>query len=142
MHTDPVSDMLTRIRNAQMVKKPVVVLPYSKLKLAVLKVLEKENWVKDIEVIKPSVKVKNVNDGAYKFEQIKLSLIYDADGDGKIRSIQKISKPGKRVYATKDNLPKVLNGWGMSVISTSKGLMTDSEARKQKLGGEVLCEIY
>jgi small subunit ribosomal protein S8 len=142
MHTDPVSDMLTRIRNAQLVKKPEVVLPYSKLKLAILKLLEKENWIKDVAVIKPAVKIKKVKSAEIKFEQLKLGLIYHADGDGKIKSIQRISKPGKRVYAAKDNLPRVLNGWGMAIISTSQGLMTDSEARQKGLGGEVVCEIY
>jgi small subunit ribosomal protein S8 len=142
MHTDPISDMLTRIRNAQLVKKSEVVLPYSKLKLAVLKVMEREDWIKDVATIKPDIKIKKVKDGGIKFEQLKLGLIYDADGDGKIKSIQRVSKPGKRVYASKDNLPKVLNGWGMAIISTSQGLMTDNEARKKGLGGEVVCEIY
>lgn len=143
MHTDPISDMLTRIRNAQLVKKPEVVLPCSKLKVAVLEVLAKENWIKEFKVIKSGA-LKNKKDKGLevKFDQIKISLVYDADGDGKIKSIKKISKPGKRVYATKDKLPKVLNGWGMAVISTSKGLMTDTEARKEGLGGEVICEIY
>jgi small subunit ribosomal protein S8 len=142
MHTDPISDMLTRIRNAQLVGKPVVVLPYSKLKLAILKLLEKENWIKDVAIIKPTVKTKKNKSAEIKFEQLQLSLIYNADSEGKIKSIKRISKPGKRVYATKDNLPKVLNGWGMAIISTSKGLMTDGEARSQGLGGEVVCEIY
>jgi len=142
MHTDPISDMLTRIRNAQLVKKSEVVLPYSKLKLAVLKVLEREGWVKDVATIKPDLKTKKTKEAIIKFEQLKLALVYDADGEGKIKSIQRVSKPGKRVYASKDNLPKVLNGWGMAIISTSQGLMTDNEARKKGLGGEVVCEIY
>jgi small subunit ribosomal protein S8 len=142
MHTDPISDMLTRIRNAQLVKKSEVVLPYSKLKLAVLKVLECEGWVKDVATIKPDLKTKKTKEAIIKFEQLKLVLVYDADGEGKIKSIQRVSKPGKRVYASKDKLPKVLNGWGMAIISTSQGLMTDSEARKKGLGGEVVCEIY
>ncbi|MDD5289872.1 MAG: 30S ribosomal protein S8 [Patescibacteria group bacterium] len=142
MHTDPISDMLTRIRNAQLVKKAEVVLPYSKLKLAVLKVLERENWVKEVSIIKPDLKIKKSKESGIKFEQLKLGLIYDADGEGKIKSIQRVSKPGKRVYAAKDKLPKVLNGWGMAIISTSQGLMTDNEARKKGLGGEVVCEIY
>jgi small subunit ribosomal protein S8 len=142
MHTDPISDMLTRIRNAQLVRKPEVVLPYSKLKLAVLKVLEREDWVKDVTTIKPPLSIKKGKEGGIKFEQLKLGLIYDAAGEGKIKSIQRVSKPGKRVYAAKDKLPKVLNGWGLAIISTSQGLMTDNEARKKCLGGEVVCEVY
>jgi small subunit ribosomal protein S8 len=134
--------MLTRIRNAQAVKKTAVVLPYSKLKLAILKILEKEGWVEKVEVLKSTqIKISKNKEGN-KFDQIKCGLIYEADGAAKIKSLQRVSKPGKRVYVGKDNLPKVLSGWGMSIISTSKGLMTDREAKAESLGGEVVCAIY
>jgi small subunit ribosomal protein S8 len=143
MHTDPIADMLTRIRNAQMVGKPLVVLPYSKVKLAILKLLENEGWIKDVETIKAGlVKGKKTSPDISKFDQLKFTLLYDADGEGKIKSLTRISKPGRRFYAAKEDLPKVLNGYGIAIISTSKGLMTDGEARAQKLGGEVVCEIY
>jgi small subunit ribosomal protein S8 len=119
-----------------------VVLPYSKLKLAILKILEKEGWVEKVEVLKSTqIKISKNKEGN-KFDQIKCGLIYEADGAAKIKSLQRVSKPGKRVYVGKDNLPKVLSGWGMSIISTSKGLMTDREAKAESLGGEVVCAIY
>jgi small subunit ribosomal protein S8 len=128
--TDPIADMLTRIRNAQAVKKPEVILPFSKMKYAVAKILEKEGWVQKSE------KVKN------DFDKIKIELKYNEEKEPAIRSLKRISKPGRRVYAKSNELPHVLGNLGVAVISTSRGVMTNKEARKKKLGGEVLCEIY
>ncbi|PIU10324.1 30S ribosomal protein S8 [Candidatus Kuenenbacteria bacterium CG08_land_8_20_14_0_20_37_23] len=146
MRTDPIADMLTRIRNAQAVKKAEVVLPYSKLKMSILNLFEEEGWIAKVENNFPGVNqaksVVNNKDALAKFASIKVIIKYDSDGTPKISSINRISKPGKRVYADKDNIPVVLNYLGMAIISTSQGLMTDKEARKKKIGGEVICEIY
>jgi small subunit ribosomal protein S8 len=128
--TDPIADMLTRIRNAQAVKKPEVVLPFSKIKFNIAKILEKEGYLGE-------VKKEKANYG-----QIRIALKYDEEGQPVIRSLKRISKPGRRIYATKDKLPRVLSGMGIAIISTSQGLMTDKEARKRKVGGEVICEVY
>jgi len=143
MFTDPIADMLTRIRNAQMVKKTEVFLPYSKLKLNILQLLESEGWVVGVEVIKGMPeKSKNINDDKnLRFDRIKLNIIYK-NNEPRIKSLKRISKPGRRIYVTKDNLPNVLNGWGVAVISTPKGLMTNKQAKKENIGGEVICEIY
>ena len=128
--TDPIADMLTRIRNAQSVKKAEVVLPYSKLKHNLAQILVKENYLKS------SAKME----GQGK-QNLRLELIYDAQGPV-IKSIIRISKPGRRVYTNHKDLPYVLNNLGIAVISTSQGLMTNKEARRKKMGGEVICEIY
>lgn len=135
---DPIADMLTRIRNAQAVKKTVVSMPMSKIKSNVAKILVAENWITKSEVVKAS----GVKNQANQFDELKLTLKYDSDGRGAIRSIKRISKPGLRVYVNKENLPHVLNNFGIAIISTSQGLMTNKEARKKGFGGEVLCEIY
>ena len=129
--TDPIADMFTRIRNALMTKKTFVMVPFSKFKFQVAKILEKEGWVE---------KVEKTDQG--KFEEIKISLKYLPPRESKIQSIKRISKPGSRVYVSKNNLPKVLNNFGIAVISTPQGLMTNKEARKNGMGGEVVCEIY
>lgn len=135
--TDPIADMLTRIRNASMVKKHEVVLPMSKLKFEIAKILKKEGWILDVEVIEPSAdKTK------HKFNEIKINLKYKKSGKPFITRITRISKPGLKVYVKKDNLPRVLNNLGFAIISTPQGLMTNKEARKKGLGGEVLCEVY
>ncbi|MDO8260097.1 MAG: 30S ribosomal protein S8 [Candidatus Magasanikbacteria bacterium] len=136
--TDPIADMLTRIRNASAIKKPDVVLPMSKMKFEVAKILKNEGWVNSVEVIKGSGK-KNE---AKAFDELKIVLNYRKSGNSIITSIKRISKPGLRVYADKTTLPKVLNNLGIAIISTSSGLMTNKEARKKGLGGEVVCEIY
>ena len=134
---DPIADMLTRIRNAQAVRKETVVMPMSKLKLNIAKILEREGWINKAEVIKASGKK---NEGS-QFDELKLELKYSGK-TGAITSIKRISKPGLRVYTGKLELPKVLNNLGIAIISTPSGLMTNKEAKKQGLGGEVLCEIY
>lgn len=127
--TDPIADMLTRIRNAQMTKKRDLALPFSNIKFELAKILEKEGFIR---------KVTKVNN---KFDQLEIELKYK-DNRPVIQNLKRISKPSRRVYATHDKIPMVLNGLGVSIISTSKGLMTSMEARKNKIGGEVLCEIY
>lgn len=128
---DPIADMLTRIRNAQVAKHDAVVLPASNAKKAIAKILLAEGYVKSIDF---------VDDGPQG--SIKLTLKYVGGKQPVIAGLKKISKPGLRVYAKSDELPKVLGGLGIAIISTSKGLMTDKEARKQMIGGEVLAYIW
>lgn len=128
--TDPIADLLTRIRNANQMKHENVTMPASKMKIEILRVLKEEGYINDYE---------KIDDG--KQGIIKVTLKYV----NKIRAItglKRISKPGLRVYAKKDELPKVLNGLGIAIVSTSGGLMTDREARKQHLGGEVLAFVW
>ena len=136
--TDPIADMLTRIRNAAAIKKAELVLPMSKLKLQIAKILQETPWIEKVEQVKiASTKNKNMI-----FDELKLTLKYKENGDSVITSIQRISKPSRRVYVTKDELPRVLNGMGIAIVSTSEGLMTNKEAGKRKIGGELICEIY
>jgi small subunit ribosomal protein S8 len=125
--TDPISDFLTRIRNAQLASQPEVELPYSKLKYAVAQVLEREGWIAGLAT-------------ADHQATLKVVLKYD-EGQPIIRSLKRISKPGRRVYVNRHELPRVLGGMGTAIVSTSKGVMTSTEAREAKLGGEILCEI-
>ncbi len=135
--TDPIADMLTRIRNASLVNKHEVVMPMSKIKYEIAKILKKEGFVLDLEIFKPqNLKKRGV------FDEIKILLKYKKNGKSVITKINRISKPGLRVYSDKNNLPKVLNNMGIAIISTPEGLMTNKEARKKNLGGEVICEVY
>ena len=130
--SDPIADMLTRIRNANTAKHDTVDVPASKMKLAIADILVKEGYVAKYDL---------VEDGG--FQTIRMTLKYGKDKNEKIISgIKRISKPGLRVYARKDNIPKVLNGLGIAIISTSRGIMTDREARKQGVGGEVLAYVW
>ena len=129
--TDPIADMLTRIRNANSAKHKTVDVPASKMKTAIAEILFREGYIKSFEVI------SNENQGI-----IRITLKYDEKGTRVIDGIKRISKPGLRVYASKEELPKVLNGLGIAIISTSQGLMTDKEAREKGLGGEVLAYIW
>jgi small subunit ribosomal protein S8 len=136
--TDPIADMLTRIRNASAAKKYEVVIPMSKIKLAIARILQQEGWVSKVEV---------VSDGGAKnrtavFDVIKIVLKYKKSGRPALASLRRVSKPGLRVYVNKTELPRVLNNFGIAIVSTPKGLMTNKEAKKAGLGGEVLCEIY
>ena len=133
--TDPIADMLTRIRNALAVKKSEVVLPFSNVKLGIAQVLQKEGYVTSVEKIEKG-KVDN------SFDELKIVLKYLGPKDPAITNLKRISKPGRRVYMPKDKLPRVLNNLGIAVISTSQGLMTNKQAKKIGLGGEVVCEIY
>lgn len=128
---DPIADMLTRIRNAQVAKHDVVVIPASKAKKAIAKILLDEGYVKAVE---------HIDDGVQG--QIKLSIKYMNGKQPVIAGLKRISKPGLRVYARSQELPKVLGGLGIAIISTSKGLMTDRDARKENLGGEVMAYIW
>lgn len=134
--TDPIADMLTRIRNSSAARKLEVFLPMSKIKYEIGKILEKENWIQKCEIIEPGVEKDN------KFREIKITLKYKKSGKSAISLLKRISKPGLRIYAKRNELPIVLNGLGMAIISTPNGLMTVREARKNNAGGEVLCEIY
>ena len=132
MMSDPIADMLTRIRNGNTAKHDFVSVPSSKMKLAVVDILAKEGYIKGYKV---------VEDGAFK--SIKIELKYGATKNEKVISgIKKISKPGLRVYAGKDELPSVLGGLGTAIISTNQGVITDKEARKLQVGGEVIAFIW
>ena len=129
--TDPIADMLTRIRNANTVGHSTVEMPSSKLKVQLAKLLKEEGYITDYEV-------KEVG----KFKVLSITLKYDAQNKPIITKLERISKPGLRNYSKSKNLPKVLGGMGIAVVSTSKGLLTDRKARKENLGGEVLCYVY
>jgi len=129
--TDPIADMLTRIRNANSAKHKTVDVPSSKMKTAIAEILFKEGYIKSFEII------SDENQGI-----IRITLKYDEKGTRVIDGIKRISKPGLRVYANKEELPKVLNGLGTAIISTSQGLKTDKEAREAGIGGEVLAYIW
>ena len=129
--TDPIADMLKRIRNANSAKHKTVDVPNSKMKTAIAEILFKEGYIKSFELI------NNENQGI-----IRITLKYDEKGARVIDGIKRISKPGLRVYAGKEELPRVLNGLGTAIISTSKGLKTDKEAREAGMGGEVLAYIW
>ena len=129
--TDPIADMLTRIRNANSAKHKTVDVPSSKIKTAIAEILFKEGYIKSFELI------SDENQGI-----IRITLKYDEKGIRVIDGIKRISKPGLRVYANKEELPKVLNGLGTAIISTSQGLKTDKEAREAGIGGEVLAYIW
>ena len=128
--TDPISDMLTRIRNAHMRNKNKVTVPPSKLRERVLEVLHKEGYIRGFSVIEKDGK-----------SEIEVELKY-FDGAPAIKEIDRVSKPGRRVYASVETLPSVFNGLGISILSTPKGVMSDSEARAQNVGGEVLCTVF
>ncbi|CDA16633.1 MAG: 30S ribosomal protein S8 [Clostridia bacterium] len=130
--TDPIADMLTRIRNANSSKHKTVDVPASNMKRAIANILLNEGYVKAVEEIEG-----NANQGV-----LRITLKYDEKGARVIDGLKRISKPGLRVYASKDELPKVLNGLGIALISTSKGIKTDKEARQEGLGGEVLAYVW
>lgn len=128
--TDPISDMLIRIKNAQMVKKPVAAFPYSKIKLEIARVLEKAGYLGGVQ---------KRNRKAFKF--IEVNLVYE-NGEGKISDIKRVSKSSRRIYRASKEIFGVKNGGGLGIYSTSLGLLTDKEARKQKVGGELLLEVW
>jgi len=130
--SDPIADMLTRIRNANTAKHDTVDIPASKMKQAIADILLKEGYVKAVET---------VNEG--KYDVIRITLKYGENKNERvIKGLKRISKPGFRVYADTDNIPKVLGGLGIAIISTNKGILTDKEARKANVGGEVLAFIW
>ena len=129
--TDPIADMLTRIRNANMVKHETVDVPASNMKKELARILLEEGFIRGYDVIE---------DG--KQGIIRIQLKYGQIGERVITGLKRISKPGMRVYAAKEELPKVLNGLGISIISTSKGILTDKQARNSGVGGEVICYVW
>lgn len=129
--TDPIADMLTRIRNANSSKHKTVDIPASKIKTGIAEILFREGYIKAFE------EIKDENQGI-----IRVTLKYDENGNRVIDGLKRISKPGLRVYASNEDLPKVLNGLGIAIISTSKGLKTDKEARELGIGGEVLAYVW
>jgi len=129
--TDPIADMLTRIRNANMVKHEKLELPASKLKKDIADILKREGFVKDFEYIEDN-----------KQGVLRIFLKYGTNDERVITGIKRISKPGRRVYAKADEVPRVLNGLGVAIVSTSKGVLSDKEARSQAVGGEVLAYVW
>ncbi len=131
MMTDPIADFLTQIRNGCTAKFEQLDIPSSKLKLNIAKLLKEEGYIKNFKLIKDK-----------RQGRLRLYLKYDADNVSVIGGIERISKPSCRVYVHHDKIPPVLNGLGTAILSTSKGLLTDREARKQKVGGELLCKVW
>ena len=130
MMTDPISDMLTRIRNSLAVKKPELVLPYSKIKHEIAKILKNEGYISDVEKVED------------KFSNLRIVLTYKEDGLPAIAHIQRSSKPGRRVYVSRDEIPYILNDLGIAILSTSHGVMSNKQARRAKVGGEIICEVW
>ncbi len=132
--SDPIADMLTRIRNANTAKHDTVDVPSSKMKRSIADILLAEGYVKAVDIVKDE-------DG--KFDVIRITLKYGKNKNEKVlNGLRRISKPGLRIYADTENLPRVLGGYGTAIISTNKGVITDKEARKQNVGGEVLAFIW
>ncbi len=130
MYSDPIADMLIRIKNASLARKGGLVLPYSKFKAHLAQLLAKEGFIKAIEEV-PG-----------KFKQLNILLKYGPSGEPVIAGIKRISRPGQRIYLSASKLPRTNSGLGITVVSTSKGLFTDAQARKAKIGGEVVCQIW
>ena len=128
--TDPISDLLTRIRNGQMVRKPKIICPSSKIKVAILKVLQEEGFIRGFEVTEGE-----------NGKIIEISLKY-FDGKPVIKEISRVSKPGMRVYSSVKTMPSYKNNMGITILSTSKGVMTNFAAQSANLGGEILCRVY
>ena len=129
--TDPIADMLTRIRNGLTAKHETVEVPFSKMKKSIADILVEEGYINSVEVKEDGV-----------FKTMTIALKYGAKKERAITGIKRVSKPGLRVYAPADKLPKVLGGLGIAILSTSKGIMTDKQARKENVGGEVLAYVW
>ncbi len=130
MMTDPIADMLTRIRNALLARHARTNVPKSKLKFALAQILKSEGYIADVRASE-----QNEN-------QLTIVLKYNTDGHGAIDGVKRMSRPGRRMYVPHDNIPKVCSGLGISVLSTSHGLLTDKDARRLKVGGELICEVW
>lgn len=128
--TDPISDFLTRVRNAINAKKKFVDIPSSKMKVRMSEILKETNFIKDFNVVEDN-----------KQNSIRILLKYNG-GQPAITGLKKISTPGLRIYCEKDDIPRVLNGLGLAIISTSKGLLSDKQAKKESVGGEIICHIW
>jgi len=133
MNTDPIADMLTRIRNANMVSLTEVDMPSSKLKVELAKLLKSEGYVEDYAVIE--------KEGS-AFKTLKITLKYDEKSKPVISNLKRVSRPGLRNYCKAKDIPQVLGGMGIAIISTSKGLLTDRKAKKENVGGEILCYVW
>ncbi len=131
MHSDPIADLLTRIRNGAHAKLTHITVPHSKIKIEILKILEAEGYIKGHEVTTES-----------RFPMIKVELSYDAKRRAVIKMIKRVSRPGLRVYKGAGDLKPIRSGLATRIVSTSQGLMTDREARRKQIGGEVLCEVW
>ena len=131
MMTDPIADMLTRIRNALRIERPHVDIPSSKLKVGIAEVLQREGYIWDFEVIEQAP--QNV---------LRVNLKYGPNGERVIQQLQRISKPGRRRYTSIDGIPQVLDGLGISVLSTNQGVLSNREAHQKRVGGEVLCSVW
>lgn len=129
--TDPIADMIARIRNAIVARKSLVTIPSSKMKVGLAQILKQEGYIRNCEVRPDS-----------KQGILEIELKYDKDNRNAIEGMERLSKPGQRLYTNATEIPKVRNGLGVAVVTTSKGLMTDREARKQNVGGEVVCSIW
>lgn len=132
MMTDPIADMLTRIRNAGLARHDRTEIPASRLKEAVAKILKSEGFIADV---RPT-------EGGEGQAKLTIVLKYGRDRQSAIDGIRRVSRPGRRVYVPHDRIPRVLSGLGISILSTSRGLMSDREARRQRIGGELLCEVW
>ena len=130
MYTDPISDMLTRVRNALAARKTELVMPYSKFKAALAQVLLSEGFISGVNELPGRVKT------------LQLNLKYDNNGGPVITGIKRVSTPGQRIYLPADRIPKTNGGFGVTVVSTSRGLLTDKQARKDRVGGEVVCQVW
>lgn len=130
MYSDPISDMLTRIRNAIHAQKQELVLPYSKFKHSLATLLHNEGFISGVNELPGRVKMLQIN------------LKYDSNGGAVISDLKRVSSPGQRIYLPSERIPRTNGGFGITVISTSKGLLTDKQARKEKIGGEIICQIW
>lgn len=131
MMTDPIADMLTRIRNALQIERPFVEIPSSKLKVGIADVLQREGYIWDYEVVEQTPQ-----------PVLRVNLKYSPTGERVIQKITRVSKPGRRIYVDCRNLPEVLNGMGICVMSTNQGVLSSREAKQKRVGGEVLCEVW
>ncbi len=130
MYTDPIADMLTRIRNASAVRRPELVMPYSKFKHSLAQLLLAEGYI------------SGVNELEGRRKMLQLNLRYGEGGDPAIAGIKRVSKPGQRIYLPVERIPRTNSGLGLTVVSTPRGLMTDRRARKERIGGEVVCQVW
>lgn len=131
MMTDPIADMLTRVRNAIRIERPFVDMPSSKIKIGIAEALQREGYIWDFEIVEQ--KPQNV---------LRVNLKYGPNGERVIQCIQRVSKPGRRVYSRLTELPEVLHGLGISILSTNQGVLSDREAKKNSVGGEILCKVW
>lgn len=129
--SDPLADMLTRIRNGGMVKFEIVEMPHSTIKVGVAEILKREGYIGDYQVL-----------GDQGKKVLRITMKYDSQSARVITDLKRVSKPGRRVYVKYDQIPKVMSGYGISIISSSKGIVTEKEARAMKVGGELLCQVW